>query len=79
MIGGLLLLGVSLTLLAFAAINLRNCITKGTTSAYGDVYSRAVNPAAFWVSATCSVLAILFAMTLAGTALAGLSGLIGGR
>ena len=74
MIGGLLLLAVSLALVAFAGINLRNCITKGTTSAYGHVYSRVENPGSFWVSATCSVFAVLIGVALALTAVAGLLG-----
>lgn len=76
MIGGLLLLAVSLVVLAFAGINLRNCISKGAATAYGHTYSRAENPAAFWITATCSVAAILIGLGLSLTALAGLLGLV---
>ena len=40
MIGGLFLLAASLTLVGFAGANLRNCVTKGTTTAYFHSYSR---------------------------------------
>jgi hypothetical protein len=35
MIGGLLFLAVSLVMVAFAGINLRNCVSNGMASAYG--------------------------------------------
>lgn len=72
MIGGLVLLAMSLVLVAFAGINLRNCISNGTSSAYGHAYSRAETPIAFWISASCSGLALLMGATLALAALAGL-------
>jgi hypothetical protein len=70
-IGGLLLLAASLVVVAFAGINLRNCISKGTATAYGHPYSRVANPIAFWVSAACSVLAVLIGLALSLVALAG--------
>lgn len=72
MIVGLLLLAVSLVLLAFTTINLRNCITRGTSSAYGHPYSRAEAPVAFWISACCSGLGLLMGSALAVLAFAGL-------
>ena len=75
MVGGLLLLAVSLVVVAFAGINLRNCISRGAATAYGHAYSRVENPA-FWLSAACSVVAILIGLALSLTALAGLFGLI---
>ena len=74
MIGGLSLLAASVTLTVLSGLNLRNCIFKGTTSAYGRVYSRRENPTSFWVSATCSVVAVLFGIALALTAVAGILG-----
>ena len=76
MVGGLLLLAVSLVVVAFAGINVRNCISRGAASAYGHAYSRAENPAAFWLSVTCSVVAILIGVALSLAALSGLFGLI---
>ena len=76
MVGGLLLLAVSVVVVALAGINLRNCITKGAATAYGHAYSRAENPGAFWVSAACSVVAVLLGLALSLTALAGLLGLV---
>ena len=51
MVTGLLLLVVSVAVVAFASMNLRNCISRGAATAYGHVYSRVDNPAAFWLSA----------------------------
>jgi Na+-transporting NADH:ubiquinone oxidoreductase subunit NqrD len=76
MIGGLLLLVLSALLVAFAGINLANCIGNGRASAYGHSYSRVENPVGFWVSATCSVLAVLFGLAMAVVAVAGLIGLV---
>ena len=74
MIGGLLLLAASLTLVGFAGANLRNCVTKGTTTAYFHSYSRVENPGAFWVSAICTVFAVLLGLALALVAVAGVLG-----
>jgi hypothetical protein len=76
MIGGLFLLAASLTLVAFAGANLRNCISKGATTAYFHAYSRVENPGAFWVSATCAVFALLLGLALALAAVAGLLRLV---
>lgn len=76
MIGGLLLLAASLTLIGFAGANLRNCVSRGTTAAYFHSYSRVENPGAFWVSAICTVFAVLFGLALALVAIAGLLGLV---
>lgn len=65
MIGGLLLLAASLVLVAFAGINLRSCISNGTSSAYGHAISRAERPIAFWTSAANSGLALLLGATVA--------------
>lgn len=76
MVGGLMLLAVSLVVVAFAGFNLRNCISRGAATAYGHAYSRVGSPAAFWLSATCSVVAILIGLALSLTAVAGLFGLV---
>jgi hypothetical protein len=73
MIVGVLLLIVSLVLVAFTTINLRNCITRGISSAYGHAYSRADAPMAFWISACCSGLGRLTGAALALLAFAGLT------
>jgi hypothetical protein len=69
---GLLLLAVSLVLVAFTTINLRSCITRGVSSAYGRPFSRAEMPVAFWVSACCSALGLLMGAALALVAFTGL-------
>jgi hypothetical protein len=76
MIGGLLFLAVSLVMVAFAGINLRNCVSNGMASAYGHPYTRVAHPVAFWISAACSVLAVLIGLALTFSALAGLLGLV---
>ena len=76
MIVGLLLLALSLVMVAFAGINLRNCVSKGTATAYGHSYSRFDNPTAFWVSVTCSVVAVLLGLGLSLASMAGLLGLV---
>ena len=72
MISLIALLAASLVVVAFAGINLLNCIRNGTSSAYGHAYSRADRPIAFWISACCSGLGLLFGAALALAALAGL-------
>ena len=74
MILGILLLAVSLSTVAFAAINLRNCIGKGTASAYGHVSSREGKPGAFWISAVCSAVGVLIGLALSLICLAELFG-----
>ena len=74
MLGGLVLLTFSLVLIAFAGVQLWNCFGKGVATAYGHVYPRAKNPGAFWVSATCSLLAVLIGLALSFVALGGLFG-----
>lgn len=65
MIGGLLLLTVSLALVVFAGLNLRSCIRTGVSSAYGHAICRSERPIAFWISASCSGLALLLGAIVA--------------
>ena len=74
MFGGLILLSFSLILVGFAGMHLWNCFGKGVATAYGHAYYRAENPYAFWVSATCSLLAFLIGLALSFVALGGLLG-----
>jgi len=76
MLSGLLLLLISMAIVALAVLDLRSCITKGISSAYGRSIYRAKNPSAFWISVTCAVLAVPIGLALALTAAAGLLGLI---
>ncbi len=55
----LLLFAVSLVVVIFAGVNLWKCVTQGISSAYGRSYDRADSPIAFWISASCTVFALL--------------------
>lgn len=72
MFGVLTLLAVSLALVALAGMNLWKCTTQRVSSAYGHAYHRTETPIAFWVSASCSVLALLVGAALSLVILIGL-------
>ena len=71
MIGFTALLAASIVLLVFTALNLRNIVLLGRTSAYGHVYTFRESPIAFVISTVVTVLAFLFGLvgTLAGLAI----------
>jgi len=65
MIGFLILFAVSIALVMLTALNLKNIVLHGRTSAYGHVYRFAESPIAFIISAACTVFAFALGLILA--------------
>ena len=74
MIGFIALFSVSIVLLFFTALNLKNILLHGRTSAYGHVYTFGESPVAFVISLAGTVLAFAFGLILALTGLATIFG-----